>query len=142
MKNCVGQAVRGDNFWNRENFKKLKEKLSKLIRPDLNTSDEVQKFKIILTVPDEFAKDRDVINKYKLDKNTEIEQYYNTVNGEIKNFVFNELDIKTTRIESKIDSSGVITTRLTDRDNFVYEISLAINLTENKKQNKHVVTIL
>jgi signal transduction histidine kinase len=110
------------DFWNRENFKKLKEKLSKLIRPDLNTSDEVQKFKIILSVPDEFDKDRDVINKYKQDKNTEIEQYYNTVNGEIKNFVFNELDIKTTRIESKIDSSGVITTRLTDRDNFVYEI--------------------
>jgi signal transduction histidine kinase len=110
------------DFWNRENFKKLKEKLSKLIRPDLNTSDEVQKFKIILAVPDEIDKDREVIKKYKQDKNTDIEQYYNTVNGEIKNFVFNELDIKTTRIESSIDDNGIITTRLTDRENFVYEI--------------------
>lgn len=110
------------DFWNRDNFKKLKEKLSKLIRPDLNNSDEVQKFKIILSVPDELSKDSEVIRKYKQDKNTEIEQYYNTVNGEIKNFVFNELDIKTTRIESKIDNNGVITTKLTDRDNFVYEI--------------------
>lgn len=111
-----------EDFWNRENFKKLKEKLSKLIRPDLNTSDDVQKFKIILSVPDEIDKDRDIVKKYKQEKNTEIEQYYNTVNGEIKNFVFNELDIKTTRIESKIDNFGIITTKLTDRDNFVYEI--------------------
>ncbi len=110
------------DFWNRENFKRLKEKLSKLIRPDLNTSDEVQKFKIILSVPDEHDKDREVIKKFKQDGNTDIEQYYNTVNGEIKNFVFNELDIKTTRIESSIDSNGIITTRLTDRENFVYEI--------------------
>ncbi|MBL0146562.1 MAG: ATP-binding protein [Chitinophagaceae bacterium] len=110
------------DFWNRENFKRLKEKLSKLIRPDLNTSDEVQKFKIILSVPDESDKDREVLKKYQQDKNADIEQYYNTVNGEIKNFVFNELDIKTTRIESSIDDKGIITTRLTDRENFVYEI--------------------
>lgn len=111
-----------NDFWNRENFKRLKEKLSKLIRPDLNTSEEVQKFKIILSVPEEQENDREVIKKFKQEGNTEIEQYYNTINGEIKNFVFNELDIKTTRIESGIDENGIITTRLTDRENFVYEI--------------------
>ncbi len=110
------------DFWNRENFKKLKEKLSKLIRPDLNTSEEVQKFNIILNVPEEIDKDREVLKEYKQKANTSIQQYYNTVNGEIKNFVFNELDIKTTKIESHIDNEGIITTKLTDRENFIYEI--------------------
>ncbi|MCA6364961.1 MAG: ATP-binding protein [Bacteroidetes bacterium] len=108
-----------NDFWNRDNFKKLKEKLSKLIRPDLNTSDEVQRFKIILSVPDEENKDREAL---KQSTNTEIQQYYNTVNGEIKNFVFNELNIKTTKIEAHIDDKGIITTKLSDRENFVYEI--------------------
>lgn len=109
-------------FWDRDNFKKLKEKLSKLIRPDLNTSDDIQKFKILLSVPDEQDKDKDVLIKFKQDGNTDIEQYYNTVNGEIKNFVFSELDIKTTKIESSIDDKGIVTTKLTDRENFIYEI--------------------
>jgi hypothetical protein len=110
------------DFWNRDNFKKLKEKLSKLIRPDLNTSEDVQKFKIILAVPDELEKDLEVIEKVKLETKNDIELYYNTVNGEIKNFVFTQMDIKTTKIESSIDDNGIITTRLTDRENFVYQI--------------------
>jgi len=110
------------DFWNRDNFKKLKEKLSKLIRPDLNASDEVQKFKIILTVPDEIDRDREALKKLKQVTNNNIQQYYSTINGEIKNFVFTELDIKTTKIESVIDTKGIITTRLTDRENFIYEI--------------------
>lgn len=111
-----------NDFWNRDNFKRLKEKLSKLIRPDLNTSDQVQKFKIILSVPDELDEDREVMKKLKLVTKNDIQLYYNTVNGEIKNFVFTEMDIKTTKIESNIDDKGIITTRLTDRENFVYEI--------------------
>jgi signal transduction histidine kinase len=110
------------DFWNRDNFKRLKEKLSKLIRPDLNTSDDIQKFKIILSVPDEADKDIIVLKKLKQETNNEIQLYYNTINGEIKNFVFNELDIKTTKIESSIDRNGIITTRLTDRENYIYEI--------------------
>jgi signal transduction histidine kinase len=110
------------DFWNRENFRKLKEKLSKLIRPDLNKSVEIQNFKIILSVPDEINEDSEIIKKFKKETKTDIQQYYNTVNGEIKNFVFNELDIKTTKIESTIDDKGIITTRLTDRENYVYEI--------------------
>ena len=110
------------DFWNRDNFRKLKEKLSKLVRPDLNTSEAVQKFKIILTVPDELAADKEALLYAKRQKVTEIEQYYNTVNGEIKNFVFNELDIKTTKIEAAINDKGVITTRLSDRENFIYEV--------------------
>lgn len=114
-------GIQGD-FWNRDNFKKLKERLSKLIRPDLNVSDEIQKFKIILAVPDELDKDIEVLSEAKKKDNTEIQQYYNTINGEIKNFVFAELDIKTTKIETQIDDNGIITTRLVDRENFIYEI--------------------
>lgn len=110
------------DFWSRDNFKKLKERLSKLIRPDLNTSEQVQKFKIILSVPDELDEDRDVMKKLKQITKNDIQLYYNTVNGEIKNFVFTEMDIKTTKIESHINDKGIITTRLTDRENFVYEI--------------------
>ncbi len=110
------------DFWKRDNFKKLKEKLSKLIRPDLNVSDDVQKFKIQLFVPEEKDRDNDVIKKLKQENSNHINLYYNTVNGEIKNFVFNELNIKTTKIESSIDDNGVITTRLTDRENYIYEI--------------------
>lgn len=110
------------DFWDRDNFKKLKEKLSKLIRPDLNTSDQIQKFKIILSVLEEQENDIRAINKYNQSSNSDIQQYYNTVNGEIKNFVFNELDIKTTKIESYINDKGIITTKLSDRENFVYEI--------------------
>ena len=110
------------DFWSRENFNKLKEKLSKLIRPDLNTSIEVQKFKITLSVPDEIDMDKEIMQKLSIDPNNDIQLYYNTVNGEIKNFVFTELDIKTTKIESSIDEKRIITTRLTDRENFIYEI--------------------
>ncbi|MES2328158.1 MAG: ATP-binding protein [Bacteroidota bacterium] len=110
------------DFWSRDNFKRLKERLSKLVRPDLNTSDEVQKFKIILTVPDEIDADRAALAEANKLRASEIHQYYNTINGEIKNFVFNELDIKTTKIESSIDNKGIITTKLLDRENFIYEI--------------------
>jgi len=109
------------DFWNRDNLKKLKEKLSKLIRPDLNSSKDVQKFNIFLSVPDELEKDQTVFNETEKDNNN-IQLYYNTINGKIENFVFNELDIKTTRIESFIDDNGIITSRLTDRENFIYEI--------------------
>ncbi len=109
-------------FWNRANFKKLKEKLSKLIRPDLNVSNGLQDFKIILSVPEELDEDIAILKKKKEDEDTEMQLYYNTINGEIKNFVFRELNIKTTKIHSFINDEGIIVTTLTDRENFIYEI--------------------
>lgn len=110
------------DFWNRDNFKRLKERLSKLIRPDLNPSNRAQNFKIFLSVPDELKNDQDELDKLKEERNSQIQLYYNRINGEIKNFVFKELDIKTTKIESKLSGDDTIVTRLTDRDNFIYEI--------------------
>lgn len=111
------------NEWGRENFIKLKSKLSKLIRPDLNKSLNYENFKIILEIPDELNNDLEEIKKLKDNEKDEGKIYYNTVNGEIKNFVFDELGIRTTRILAEIGSNGEnITTTLIDRDLFIYEI--------------------
>src|SRR5690606_17655004 len=49
--------------------------------------------------------------------------YRNTVNGEIENFIFDELDIRTTKIISEVSSDGkYISTKLIDRENYIYEI--------------------
>ncbi len=117
--------------WDRDNLKKLKEKLSKLVRPDLNETVKEEKFKIILEVPEESENDEKEIEKGR-EKKEEGEgyYYYNTINGEIKNFIFDELDIRTTKIISAVSTDGkFITTRLEDRDMFVYEV------TEHNKYN-------
>ena len=109
------------NEWSRDNFVRLKDKLSKLVRPDLNTSKHGKQFKVILNVPDEQANDFVEIEKNK-DKG-EGHIYRNIINGEIKNFIFDDLGIRTTRIITSVSTDGKeITTRLTDRDEFIYEI--------------------
>lgn len=115
--------------WNRESLKKLKGKLSKLVRPDLNKSIKEQAFKIIFEVPEELENDKIEIAKAQLTAKDEGYIYINTVNGEIKNFIFDELNIRTTKIVSTVSPDGTfITTRLVDRDTFIYEI---------KEQNKY-----
>ena len=109
--------------WNRDNLKKLKNKLSKLIRPDLNKTLRESSFRIILEVPDENNNDNLEIEKGKAKGESEGYFYYNTINGKIKNFVFDELDIRTTKIISIVSKDGEnIITRLVDRDFFIYEI--------------------
>lgn len=107
--------------WNRDNFKRLKDKLSKLVRPDLNKVKKEKPFKITLNVPDE--KENDL---KELDKNQakgEGYVYRNSVNGEIENFIFDELDIRTTKIITEISADGkFVLTKLTDRENYIYEI--------------------
>lgn len=109
--------------WNRENLKKLKDKLSKLVRPDLNKTIKEKKFKILLEIPEEKENDGKEIEKGQNRGESEGYFYYNTVNGEIKNFIFDELDIRTTKIISSVSPDGkFITTKLIDRDLFIYEI--------------------
>jgi signal transduction histidine kinase len=110
--------------WNRESLIKLKNKLSKLVRPDLNQSIQDKKFKIILEVPEEQENDQDEIVKGRAKGESEGYFYYNTVNGEINNFIFDELDIRTTKIVSSVSGDGkLITTKLVDRDLFIYEVT-------------------
>lgn len=109
--------------WNRENLKKLKDKLSKLVRPDLNKTIRDKDFKIILEVPEEEDNDEKEIEKRRSKGEGEGYFYYNTVNGEIKNFIFDELDIRTTKVISEVSPDGkMITTKLVDRELFIYEI--------------------
>ncbi len=116
--------------WNRDELKKLKDKLSKLIRPDLNKSTELKPFSINIIVPDEIQNDINEKEKFLL-KNESHKIYRNTVNGKVENFVFEELDIKTTKIITNISNIGdVVTTSLNDRDNFIYTI---------KEKNKYVL---
>ncbi len=107
--------------WNRDNFIRLKDKLSKLVRPDLNKSKKQKPFKILLEVEAEKQNDLKEIEANR--EKGEGFVYRNTVNGEIENFIFDELDIRTTKIVSEVSSDGkYISTKLIDRDNYIYEI--------------------
>ena len=112
--------------WNRSNLLRLKDRLSKLIRPDLNKSNKTRKFSILLEVPDQKGEDIEITDWARKNKSKEDQEghiYRNTVNGYIQNFVFEELDIRTTRIESHISESGeIVTTTLIDRDDLIYKI--------------------
>lgn len=107
--------------WNRENFIRLKDKLSKLVRPDLNKIKKEKPFKIILNVPDEKENDLKELDKNKAKGVGFV--YRNSVNGEIENFIFDELEIRTTKIITEVSPDGkFVSTKLTDRDNYIYEI--------------------
>lgn len=130
IRNGTILEISGINLeeWDRDELKKLKDKLSKLVRPDLNKSTKEKPFSISIIVPDEIQNDIKEKEKFLL-KGEEHKIYRNTVNGKIENFVFEELDIKTTRIITQISDSGnVVTTSLNDRDNFIYTI---------REKNKH-----
>lgn len=108
--------------WNRDNFIRLKDKLSKLVRPDLNKSKKQKPFKILLEVEAEKQNDLKEIETNR--EKGEGFVYRNTVNGEIENFIFDELDIRTTKIITEVSFDGkFVTTKLVDRDNFIYEIT-------------------
>lgn len=109
--------------WNRDSLKKLKDKLSKLVRPDLNKTISEKKFRILLEVPEEKENDEKAVEKGRNKEESEGYFYYNTINGEIKNFIFDELDIRTTKIIATVSLDGkTLSTKLIDRDLFIYEI--------------------
>lgn len=96
--------------WDRSRLLRLKDSLSKLINPI--KSREKNKFSITLNVPDEIENDGAE------------EEYRKKVNGEIKNFIFETLGLKTTCITSKIGKSkGPIITELIDGGTKIYSIT-------------------
>jgi signal transduction histidine kinase len=107
--------------WTRGVIKQLKDKLSKLVKPQLNKSLEENSFKIFIQSVDDIEEDKK--EAYRYAEKGEGVVYRNTINGEIQNFVFEELKIKTTKIETQISATGDdISTSLNDRDNFIYKI--------------------
>ncbi len=95
--------------WDWDKLIRLKRHLQRLINP-AQVSPE-QEFQIYLKA-EEFLED---------DK--EEKDDYNIINGFVKNIVFEKLEIKTTRLISKVDEGGKkIYTELYDKGEFIYHI--------------------
>lgn len=92
--------------WSREDIKRLRKSLEKMINPFSGTDDE---FQIEIKVPKMQPDDDNVSSPH--DK----------VNGIIENTIADVLKLKTTQIESKIEGNYIHTT-LTDRGVVMYEI--------------------
>lgn len=101
--------------WHREDLLRLKRSLMKLISPDANKGE--LPFDIELIVPSEQENDKKILGKKGINIDRDI------VNGIIRNDIFEKLNIKTTSIEVVISDDGqLITTRLTDRGEYIFSI--------------------
>ncbi|MDX2136006.1 MAG: ATP-binding protein [Saprospiraceae bacterium] len=96
--------------WSRDKFLKLKGDLAKLINP--NTQPENDQFEIELIVPDEQREDESR------------SEYGEIVNGKIQNLIFETLDLKTTKIISRVSNEvkREIETSLIEGGKLVYRI--------------------
>lgn len=102
------------NDWSREKLLKLRQSLERLINP--HQENDSERFTIILTAPEE----RDEDNELKSKKPNEP---WGIVNGPIRNFLFEALELKTTQIQLEIDRDGeLLFTRLNDRGTLIYEL--------------------
>ena len=95
--------------WNRNRLITLKKSLSKLINPSKNP--DSRPFYINIDCPDEIIEDKN------------IKEEYNKVNGLVTNFIFETLEIKTTKINVQLSPNGeFITTELKDGGTVIYRI--------------------
>lgn len=92
--------------WSREDIKRLKKSLEKMINPFSGTDDNFQ---------------IEIIAPAMKEEDSQMEFDYEMVNGVIKNSIADVLKLKTTQIESSIQD-GIIHTTLTDRGILMYEI--------------------
>lgn len=108
-RGTILEITKLNSSWDREKKQGLKYSLEKLINPFDDS--EANSFKIFIA--DEAEKDADKKEGNRRDR----------INGEIRNFVFETLNLKTTQIATEIDSEGkYITTTLTDRGTLVYKV--------------------
>lgn len=100
--------------WDRDKLLKLRQSLERLINP--HQENDVKRFAVVLTAPDELEEDQ------KLKKEKPVEPW-NIVNGQVRNFLFESLELKTTQIQLEIDRDGeLLLTKLNDRGTLVYEL--------------------
>ncbi|MEQ9556730.1 MAG: ATP-binding protein [Rhodospirillales bacterium] len=98
--------------WNREKLLKLRRSLEKLINP--NQDNDADNFTINLFAESEKTTDETVPD----------DEPWNIVNGPVKNFLFENLGLKTTFINVKISADGeLIRSRLEDRGTLIFEIT-------------------
>lgn len=93
--------------WKRDDIKRLRKSLEKMINPFSGTDDD---FKIEIIAP-----------KMKEEDDKAGSSQHDKVNGVIENSIADVLKLKTTQIESRIEN-GMIHTILTDRGAVMYEI--------------------
>lgn len=110
--------------WDRKKFERLKDSLTRLINP--STIQDEDSFKIFLSVEEEREgdlkqkkKNNKLVEKGKLDK-SEVD-YFKIINGEIKNPIFETLQLKTSYIESDVQKDKIVTT-LYEAGQLVYKI--------------------
>ncbi len=103
------------HVWSRDDLKSLKASLAKLINPFGSGAD---KFSITINAPDEKAADRAAETKAK-GGNNELSTR-DIVNGKVGNFIFAELQGKTTFIDVEIRDKAIFS-KLTDRGELIYE---------------------
>ena len=97
--------------WDRKKLLTLKKSLEKLVNP--NQENDPKGFDIYLSAKNEQAEDKTVPS----------DEHWNKVNGKVKNLIFEDLGIKTTKIRVQVTGNGErIITRLEDRGNLIYEI--------------------
>lgn len=102
--------------WDRDAILSLKSSLAKLINP---FGAEADQFNIVITAPSEVAGDKKVAAQAVKDKESPLSK--DIVNGRVGNFIFADLQERTTFISVGIDE-GHINTTLTDRGEVVYKI--------------------
>jgi signal transduction histidine kinase len=102
--------------WNRSRILDLKASLAKLINP---FDDKGDRFTISIIAPTEVAGDRQVRTHSAKEREEPLPK--DIVNGPVGNFIFSELQAKTTFIHVEIDG-GELATTLTDRGELVYRI--------------------
>ena len=102
--------------WDRQRLIALKSSLAKLINP---FGDKGDKFKILITAPEEEATDLQV--RAEASKKDEEPAAREIVNGLVGNFIFSALQEKTTFIRVCIEDDK-IETSLTDRGELIYQI--------------------
>lgn len=108
-KGTVLEILKLRDNWDRERLLKLKHSLEKLINP--NQENDAQNFSIELIVKEEIQHDK------------EVESEREKVNGPIKNFIFETLDVKTTQIKTEITNKGeTIESTLVDRSRQIYKL--------------------
>jgi signal transduction histidine kinase len=104
--------------WDRVAILKLKSSLAKLINP---FGADVDRFRIVITVPREEAEDASIAKRLEAKGEEPIPSQI--VNGDVGNFIFSTLRDKTTFLEVSITPPGAfIESKLTDRGEVVYRI--------------------
>ena len=126
LHGTVLEITKLKNPWNREKLLKLKDALSRLINP--NRINEKDLFQIRLIVSEEKINDEEQIKKNfkkvshpKNPIDGSLVNYFNIVNCQVQNLIFDTLGIKTSYIESKV-AEKTIETSLFEAGKKIYTV--------------------